>query len=52
MILRVLRIADEETENSSSPHSISLGIIFGSEAASPHIPTGMPAFLAFLITAL
>ena len=46
--LRVLRILDEETENSSSPQSMRRGIIFGSAAASPHIPTGIFALFALL----
>ena len=50
MIFLVRKIEDADTENSSSPHSSSLGINLGSAAPSPHIPTGMPALLAAWIT--
>jgi hypothetical protein len=44
MVLRARRIDGALIENSSRPQLISSGSSSGSAAASPHMPTMMPAF--------
>ena len=52
IVLRTRSTEGAVTLNSVSPKDISRGIIIGSAAASPHIPTGMLLSLAAVIIAL
>ena len=45
MMRRVRRMDGAETENSPRPKEINTGMSSGSAAASPHMPTMMPALL-------